>query len=76
TVRTGPARFRVTIHEPLQIKKGKATPGDVQAVVEAITRFIEDRVREVPGQWFWMHRRWPKSANRPTQAPPSTDATP
>lgn len=76
TVRTGPARFRVTIHEPLQIKKGKATPGDVQAVVEAITRFIEDRVREVPGQWFWMHRRWPKSANRPTQDPPSTDATP
>ena len=27
--------------------------------VQAITRFIEDRVRESPADWFWVHKRWP-----------------
>ncbi len=55
TVRTGPCRFRVTVHEPII-----PHPENTHATVGEITRFIEDRVRETPGQWFWMHRRWPK----------------
>lgn len=56
TVRTGPCRFRVTVHEPIV-----ADPENTYATVSEITRFIEDRIRETPGQWFWMHRRWPKN---------------
>ncbi len=56
TVRTGPCRFRVTVHEPII-----PHPADTLATVSEITRFIEDRIRENPGQWFWMHRRWPKN---------------
>ncbi|MBS0384956.1 MAG: lipid A biosynthesis acyltransferase, partial [Proteobacteria bacterium] len=41
-------------------------PGDA-AVLDGVTRvnkFMEARVLEAPEQWFWAHRRWPKSAWR------------
>ena len=25
---------------------------------EEVTEMIEERVREIPGQWLWLHRRW------------------
>ncbi|MEM7766300.1 MAG: lysophospholipid acyltransferase family protein [Pseudomonadota bacterium] len=62
TVRTGPARFRVTIHEPVEVTRTGDTDADVARVVGQITEFIEAQVRAEPGQWFWQHRRWPKSA--------------
>lgn len=40
-------------------------PDDLQAVYDGVKRvneFMEARIREAPGQWFWAHRRWPKSA--------------
>ena len=61
TVRTGPARFRVTIHSPLRLQATASQDEPIEATVKAITAFIEARVREQPGQWFWMHRRWPKT---------------
>lgn len=62
TVRTGPARFRVTIHEPIQPAPGLDDDAAVRDCVEKITHFIEAEVRANPGQWFWQHRRWPKKA--------------
>ena len=64
TVRTGPARFRVTIHEPITPAGTGDADADLRATVQAITNFIEERVREHPEQWFWQHRRWPKEAWR------------
>lgn len=60
TVRTGPAQFRVTIHEPIVPPDTGDKDADLKATVTLISAFIEARVRENPGQWFWMHRRWPK----------------
>ena len=40
-------------------------PDDEQTVFDGVKRvneFMEARVRDAPGQWFWSHRRWPKSA--------------
>ena len=62
TVRTGPARFRVTIHEPITQPRTNDLDADLENTVRNITAFLEDRVREQPGQWFWQHRRWPKDA--------------
>lgn len=62
TVRTGPARFRVTIHAPIERPNTGDEDVDLYATVARISAFIEARVREEPGQWFWQHRRWPKSA--------------
>jgi KDO2-lipid IV(A) lauroyltransferase len=56
-------RFRATVHEPIQLDYDK--PDEEQTVFEGVKRvneFIEARVREAPGQWFWAHRRWPKEA--------------
>ncbi|MEM5517405.1 lysophospholipid acyltransferase family protein [Henriciella sp. AS95] len=62
TVRTGPARFRVTIHEAITPDPGLEGDAAVKDCVAKITGFIEEQVRANPEQWFWQHRRWPKSA--------------
>lgn len=47
------ARLKVTFHRPMPPQP------DATASTQAITRFIEDRVRERPAEWFWTHKRWP-----------------
>ncbi|MHA7901130.1 MAG: lysophospholipid acyltransferase family protein [Henriciella sp.] len=64
TRRTGPARFKVTIHPPFLPAQTGDTERDVRACVEQITGLIETEVRANPEQWFWQHRRWPKEAWR------------
>ena len=58
-VRLPGARFRVTAHEPIALETTGDRSGDIARGVQAITTFIEDRVREHPVDWFWVHRRWP-----------------
>ncbi len=62
TRRTGPARFRVTVHPPFTPEITGNSEADLIASVKRITAFVEDEVRANPGQWFWQHRRWPKDA--------------
>jgi len=53
-----------TAYEPIPLDYDR--PGDA-AVHDGVTRvnkFMEARVLEAPEQWFWAHRRWPKSAWR------------
>ena len=54
------ARFHVRFYPPLDWDKTGNRDADVEAGVRAVTRFIEDRIRENPAQWFWVHRRWPR----------------
>jgi KDO2-lipid IV(A) lauroyltransferase len=53
------ARFRCVVHEPIEVKDTGARTADIEAGVAAINAFIEERVRERPGEWWWLHRRWP-----------------
>lgn len=64
TRRNGAARFTVTVHEPFLPEITGDADADLRACVARITAFIEAEVRDNPGQWFWQHRRWPKSAWR------------
>ena len=59
-VRLPGVRFRVTAHEPIELEKTGDRQGDIVRGVQAITSFIEDRVREHPVDWFWVHKRWPQ----------------
>jgi KDO2-lipid IV(A) lauroyltransferase len=52
-------RFRVTLYEPIELEKTGDRSADIARGVQAITTFIEDRVRESPADWFWVHKRWP-----------------
>lgn len=54
------AKFTVTIHEPFDLKDTGDIAADMRAGTLMVTKFVEDRIRENPGQWFWVHRRWPK----------------
>ena len=59
--RTVGARFRLTVHDPIRLIDTGDRPRDVLSGVTAINAFIEARVRENPGEWWWMHKRWPKT---------------
>ena len=52
-------RFRVTAHEPIGLEKSGDRSADIARGVQAVTSFVEARVREHPVDWFWVHKRWP-----------------
>nr|WP_313519924.1 lipid A biosynthesis acyltransferase [Brevundimonas diminuta] len=58
-VRLPGVRFRVTAHEPIAVADTGDKAADVLAGVQAANRFVEDRVRAHPVDWFWVHKRWP-----------------
>jgi len=52
-------RFRLTAYDPIELEQTGDRQADIARGVQAITTFIEDRVRENPVDWFWVHKRWP-----------------
>lgn len=56
------ARFRCVVHAPIEVEDTGARAADIERGVAAINAFIEARVRERPGEWWWLHRRWPREA--------------
>jgi len=59
--RLGGARFHVTVHSGPEFTPSGDEAADVQMLTEIITARIEEMVRENPGQWLWIHRRWPSA---------------
>jgi KDO2-lipid IV(A) lauroyltransferase len=57
--RLGGARFRVTMHPPLEFAPTGDHRVDVKAMTAAINLRLEEMVRADPSQWLWIHRRWP-----------------
>ena len=53
-------RFRLTVHEPIELVASGDRSADIARGVQAVTTFVEDRVREHPVDWFWVHKRWPR----------------
>jgi KDO2-lipid IV(A) lauroyltransferase len=52
------ARFRMILHEPYYLERTGDRTADVMAGVQRITDFIEERARERPEEYFWVHKRW------------------
>ncbi|HXS06646.1 MAG TPA: lysophospholipid acyltransferase family protein [Rhizomicrobium sp.] len=57
--RLGGARFGVTVYPPLEFTPTGNEEADIYALTLAINRKLEEIVRTDPGQWLWIHRRWP-----------------
>jgi KDO2-lipid IV(A) lauroyltransferase len=55
------ASFRVVCEPPLALPESGDRQADVLALMTAINQRYEAWIREDPGQWFWLHRRWPDS---------------
>ena len=51
-------RFRTELSEEVVPPRNAEGRIDVQGTMQAITGVIEGWVREHPGQWLWVHRRW------------------
>lgn len=57
--RTHKARFKVVVHDPIWVPNTGDRNRDIEAGVRKVNAFIEDRVRDRPTEWFWVHKRWP-----------------
>jgi len=53
------ARFRVVVHEPIRLENTGSRQADLETGVRRVNAFIEERIRERPAEWFWVHKRWP-----------------
>lgn len=51
-------RFSLELTAPLELPRDAAGRIDVVAATAMVNLVIEGWVREHPGQWLWMHRRW------------------
>ncbi|GBR10976.1 lipid A biosynthesis lauroyl acyltransferase [Acetobacter oeni LMG 21952] len=60
-VRLGPARFRLVCEAPLDVSLTGERQSDLKAICMAMNDTLGRWVRERPGSWLWLHRRWPKS---------------
>jgi KDO2-lipid IV(A) lauroyltransferase len=60
--RMGGVTFKVTAHSPIALDYDAPLEDAVLSGVKRVNAFMEARIREAPEQWFWVHRRWPKSA--------------
>lgn len=55
------ARFRAVVHDPIVPPRTGDRTADIEAGVRMINAFMEERIRERPAEWFWVHRRWPNA---------------
>ncbi len=56
-------RFRVTFEPPWYPQSSADPDADVKAVLLRINQTIEGWIRARPGQWLWLHNRWPRDEN-------------
>jgi len=64
--RIGPARFHITCEAPLALPDSGDKQADMRAITTTMNQTLERWIRQKPGSWLWLHRRWPKgTAPRP-----------
>ncbi len=57
-VKTGPMRFKFKALPPVTFERTGKRDDDVRAILEELTRDLEEAIRAYPEQYLWAHRRW------------------
>ncbi|MDB5371439.1 MAG: lipid biosynthesis lauroyl acyltransferase [Belnapia sp.] len=57
-IRLPGGRFRLELTEAVILPRDEKGRVQVEAATALLNRIVEGWVREHPGQWLWMHRRW------------------
>lgn len=52
------ARFRVICDPPLEVSRTGDRTADIAETMAKVNQILERWIRETPGQWLWLHRRW------------------
>jgi len=60
-IRTQGAHFSAIVEPPLTFNLVGNREADTQIITQAVNDTLERWIREDPGQWFWVHKRWPFS---------------
>jgi KDO2-lipid IV(A) lauroyltransferase len=63
-VRVAPARLHIICEPPMELPNTRDKAGDALALTTAMNQTLERWIREKPGAWLWLHRRWPKALYR------------
>jgi len=58
-VRLPGARFRLSFLAPLEVPSTGARKDDIKTIMTTVNALLESWIRETPGQWLWLHKRWP-----------------
>ena len=58
--RLGPARFRLVVEQPLPLPATTDRQADIATLTAAMNATVENWIRTRPGEWLWLHRRWPR----------------
>lgn len=53
------ARFRIHVQPPMKLTNSGDRKADILALTTEINRLMESWIAKRPGQWLWVHRRWP-----------------
>lgn len=60
--RVGPARLRVICEPALALPQTGNKQADILSLTTEMNRTLEGWIREQPGDWLWLHRRWPRKS--------------
>ncbi|MBU1127827.1 MAG: lysophospholipid acyltransferase family protein [Candidatus Omnitrophica bacterium] len=57
-IRKSDGTHKLIVEKPIYVSRDAKTEEDVKRYTRAWTEILEKHVREDPGQWVWIHRRW------------------
>lgn len=58
SVRTKGAHFNFTLHPPITAPDHLSPHEKARYMMQRVNDVFEDHIRQNPGQWLWLHRRW------------------
>jgi KDO2-lipid IV(A) lauroyltransferase len=57
----GPARLHEIYEAPMTLPDSGDKERDVLTMTTDMNNILERWIRATPGNWLWLHRRWPKA---------------
>ncbi len=58
--RKNDGHFHIHVFPELEVPQSGRKSTDIYALTLKLNEWLEERIRERPEQWLWLHRRWPK----------------